>query len=61
MVLKNNKRVVVIRSPYSSVQTGTVATIEKVRIDWFGPGQHLYELRDLPHRLFRKHEIRCQN
>lgn len=51
-------RVEIVVSPYSSVAVGTVATVERVRLNHFGAGHHLYILAGLPHRHFRAHEIR---
>jgi hypothetical protein len=51
------QQVVVVISPYSSVRVGTVATIERIRLNHFGPRQHLYELSGVEHKLFREYEL----
>ena len=50
--------VVITQSPYSSVPNGTVTKITDIRQSHFGFGIHLYILGALPHKGFRRHEIR---
>ena len=56
--LRAGDRANVVVSPYSSVPVSTMATIESVKQNHFGPGRHLYILAGLPHQHFGMHELR---
>lgn len=51
------KHVVIVQSPYACVRNGTIAVLEKIVPNHFGPGQHLYVLAGVPCTHFREHEI----
>lgn len=50
-------QVKVVKSPYSSVKKGTVSTITSICYDHFSEGEDMYVLGELPHTLFRLHEL----
>ena len=51
-------KVVIVRSPYSSVRAGTIATITRMRLNHLGPGKHLYYLSLSEYKSFWGWEIK---
>lgn len=56
-VLSQGDKVRVLAATYSAVKVGTVAKIERVRVDMSAKRQNLYELAGWPEYLFWRHEL----